>query len=94
MCLNNETWSLFRITNNVHISTNGNIKGFQQSERIAHPERFVKWSCHNYSGTILNVDGSYLGTPTRAGFGGIIRNTHGFTSLVFLDTSLILLTSS
>jgi len=29
-------------------------------------------------GTILNVDGSCLGTPIRAGFGGVIRNNHGF----------------
>lgn len=27
---------------------------------------------------MLNVDGSYLGTPTQAGYGGIIRNSAGF----------------
>jgi len=78
MCLNNETWPLFRITKNIHNSTYGIIKSFQQSVRIAHPERFVKWNCQNHSGTILNVDGNCLGTPIRAGFNGIIRNNHGF----------------
>lgn len=78
MCLNNETWSLFRITNNIQNSADRNIKSFQRSGRIPQPERFVKWNCHNHLGTILNADGSCLGTPIRAGFGGIIRNTHGF----------------
>ncbi|XP_024629919.1 uncharacterized protein [Medicago truncatula] len=78
MCLNNETWSLFRITNNIHNSTNGIIKTFQQSDRTAILERLVKWNCQNHSGSILNVDGSCLGTPIRAGFGGFIRNNHGF----------------
>jgi ribonuclease HI len=27
---------------------------------------------------VLNVDGSCLGTPSRAGYGGIIRNSAGF----------------
>jgi len=31
-------------------------------------------------GTILNVDGSYNGTPIRTGFGGIFRNNAGFLS--------------
>jgi hypothetical protein len=78
MCLNNETWPLFRITSNIRNTADGNIKSFHQSGRIAHPKRFVKWNCHNHSGTILNVDDSCLGTPIRAGFGGIFRNTHGF----------------
>jgi len=78
MCLNNETWSLFRITNNIHNYTGDIIKSLQQSERIVQPERLVKWNCQNHFGAILNVDGSCLGSPIRAGFGGIIRNSHGF----------------
>ncbi|CAJ2635885.1 unnamed protein product [Trifolium pratense] len=40
-------------------------------------DRFIKWNNNNFSCTILNVDGSCLGSPTRSGFGGIIRNTFG-----------------
>jgi len=41
-------------------------------------ERFITWNNDNYSCTILNVDGSCLGTPVRADFGGIIWNNAGF----------------
>ncbi|GAU26946.1 hypothetical protein TSUD_06180 [Trifolium subterraneum] len=37
-------------------------------------EIHVKWNNNNYLGIILNVDGSCLGSPVRAGFGGVIRN--------------------
>ncbi|KAK2445291.1 hypothetical protein QL285_016239 [Trifolium repens] len=40
-------------------------------------DRHIKWNNNNYSRVILNVDRSCLGTPTRSGFGGIIRNTFG-----------------
>jgi len=78
MCLNNETWSLFRIINNINNSTDAIIKSFQNNESVAQQDRFVRWNCHNHSCTILNVDGSCLGSPVRAGFGGIIQNCHGF----------------
>ncbi|MCI35860.1 RNA-directed DNA polymerase (Reverse transcriptase), partial [Trifolium medium] len=41
-------------------------------------DRFIKWNNNNFSCTILNVDRSCLGSPARAGFGGIIRNTFGY----------------
>lgn len=34
----------------------------------------IRWNNDNYSCTIINVDGSYLGTPVIADFSGIIRN--------------------
>lgn len=78
MCLNNESWSLFRITNNICHSAESISLSFQKDGSATHQERFVRWNCNNHMGTILNVDGSCLGTPIRTGFGGIIRNTHGF----------------
>ena len=41
-------------------------------------DRLVRWNSNNYNCGVLNVDGSCLGTPTRAGYGGIIRNSAGF----------------
>lgn len=41
-------------------------------------EIFIKWNNGNHSVVILNVDGSCLGTPLRAGFGGAIWNYVGF----------------
>jgi ribonuclease HI len=33
---------------------------------------------NNHTGVILNVDGSCLGSPTRTGYIGILRNDAGF----------------
>lgn len=41
-------------------------------------DTFIKWNNENHSGIILNIDGSCLGTPLRASFGGVIRNDAGF----------------
>ncbi|PNX56891.1 ribonuclease H [Trifolium pratense] len=41
-------------------------------------EIHVKWNNNNYSSVILNVDGSCLGSPVRASFGGVIRNDSGY----------------
>lgn len=40
--------------------------------------RFIKWNNNNFSSVILNVDGSCLGSPIRAGFGGVLRNYASF----------------
>jgi len=78
MCFNNKTWSLFCLTNNIHNSTYCIVNNFQHTDKIAHLDHFVKWNCQNHLGTIINVDGSCTGSPIRTGFGGIIRNNHGF----------------
>jgi ribonuclease HI len=46
-------------------------------------ERFTKWNNNNHSCVILNVDGSCLGSPTRAGYGGLLRNYAGYYLSVF-----------
>ncbi|PNY14861.1 ribonuclease H [Trifolium pratense] len=40
--------------------------------------RLIKWNNDNLSCIILNIDGSCLGSPVRAGYEGIIRNNSGF----------------
>jgi ribonuclease HI len=77
MCLNNETWSMFRLCNNIHSSTDAIKSSFQRDGSVAPPDRFIKWNCNNYTGSILNVDGSCLGTPIWASFGGVLCNSVG-----------------
>ena len=37
-----------------------------------------RWNNNNHHCHVLNVDGSCLGSPIRAGFGGLIRNRAGY----------------
>ncbi|CAJ2646606.1 unnamed protein product [Trifolium pratense] len=39
--------------------------------------RTTKWNCLDFTGFVLNTDGSCSGTPIRCGFGCIIRNSDG-----------------
>ncbi|XP_024634474.2 uncharacterized protein [Medicago truncatula] len=41
-------------------------------------QTLVRWNNSNFSGVVLNVDGSCLGAPIRAGYRGILRNSVGF----------------
>ncbi|GAU16657.1 hypothetical protein TSUD_326070 [Trifolium subterraneum] len=41
-------------------------------------DRLIKWNNAKFSFVILNVDGSCLGSPARAGYGELIRNNSGF----------------
>jgi ribonuclease HI len=41
-------------------------------------DRLTKWNNNYHSSIILNVDGSCLGSPIRAGYGGVLRNNAGF----------------
>jgi ribonuclease HI len=54
------------------------IENTFHSAFVIHPDRMVRWNINNYNCFVLNVDGSCLGTPMRAGYGGIIRNSAGF----------------
>jgi len=65
-------------------------KCFQQDGVVAALERLVCWNINNHQCHILNVDGSCLGSPIRAGYGGLLRNNSrsflsGFSS--YLPTS-------
>lgn len=50
---------------------------------VAHPDWLINWNCNNHPSSILNVDGSCLGTPIRASYGGVLRNSEGFYLLGF-----------
>lgn len=51
---------------------------FKNNSQIDQVDRFIRWNNDNYSCVILNVDGSCMGTPVRAGFGRTIRNSVGY----------------
>jgi len=55
------------------------ISYFATNPIIVSDDIFIKWNNGNHSDVILNLDGSCLGTPLRAGFGGgVIRNDARF----------------
>lgn len=76
MCLSDEPWSLVRIQYQIQHAVEA-IENALHSEIIPTPGRTVRWNENNFNSFVLNVDGSCLGTPIRAGFGGIIRNYAG-----------------
>jgi len=60
-----------------------NIPIFKLSSHDGSTEdKHVKWNALNHTCTIINVDWSYLGTPTWAGFGGINQNYVGMFHLL------------
>ncbi|KAK2368688.1 hypothetical protein QL285_081866 [Trifolium repens] len=77
VCLNNETWSLSRLSFNIRAMVETFRICFSPVSNDRLVDRHIKWNNNNYSCAILNVDGSCLGSPIRSGFGGIIRNSFG-----------------
>ncbi|KAK2454619.1 hypothetical protein QL285_002162 [Trifolium repens] len=54
------------------------ISCFSSRSTTTSEEILVKWNNSNHFGVILNADESCLGSPVRAGFGGVIRNDLGY----------------
>lgn len=89
----NETLPLFRLCNDIHGSVNA-IKSVVESDGdTIHLDYLIKWNSRNHHGSILNVDGSYIRTPTRTCYGGVLRNTAVFTSRASQTPSKIQMTS-
>jgi len=78
MCLNNENWPLFRICNNILSSADAISSAFQNDDRSASSDRYVKWNSRDHQAPVLNVDGSCIGTPKRTGYSGVLRNSVGY----------------
>nr|ABD33192.1 Polynucleotidyl transferase, Ribonuclease H fold [Medicago truncatula] len=95
MCLSHETWPVTRI--NLHIQNTINvIQSTFHTTSVPQPDRLVRWNNNNFDCVVLNVDGSCLGSPIRAGYGGIFRNSadlflSGFSGYL-ASTSDILMT--
>ena len=77
MCFNSDSWSLTRLSTIIHNSAETIHKSFQSAIDAVNSDRWIRWNSSNYNYHILNVDGSCLGTPIRAGYGGLIRNNAG-----------------
>jgi hypothetical protein len=72
MCLNNETWSVYRLSNAIN-STAEIITSCVQTDTNSSPTpRLIRWNNGNHVCSILNVDGSCIGDTIRTGFGGVI----------------------
>ncbi|GAU40444.1 hypothetical protein TSUD_397630 [Trifolium subterraneum] len=78
MCLNNDSWSLNRLSFNIQSMVDIFTSSFSSNSDGTAVSRLIKWNNDNFSCVILNVDGSCLDSPVRAGYGGIIRNDSGF----------------
>jgi hypothetical protein len=94
MCINNDTWPLTRLSCNIHNSAETNQQAFQTAP-TACSDRWISWNSSNFNCHILNVDGSCLGTPLRAGYGGLIRNNaelflNGFSGHIQDSTCILL----
>jgi len=76
-CFNNETISLHRLASQIYNSVEDINFCFHQLQPATHLDRHVRWNNNNFNCTILNVDGSCIGSPIRAGFGGLFRNSAG-----------------
>jgi len=77
MCLNNENLSLNRLCSNIISAAIDINLAFESEANPDHSERFVKWNSRNHQDHILNVDASCIGSPPRAGYSGVLRNSAG-----------------
>jgi len=95
MCLNNDTWSLTRLSSIIHNSAETNQQAFQTATTTANLDQWIRWNNNNFNYHILNIDGSCLGTQIRAGYGGLIRNNaglflKGFSGYIQASTCILL----
>ncbi|XP_024628661.1 uncharacterized protein [Medicago truncatula] len=77
MCISHETWFVTTILGRIY-NTAASIENSCHAAHVTTLGRQVCWNSNNYNCLVLNVDGSCLGSPTRAGYGGIIWNSAGF----------------
>lgn len=76
-CFNNETISLHRLVSQIRHSVEDINFCLHRQLPATQLDRHVSWNNNNFNCTILNVDGSCIGSPIRAGFGGLFRNSAG-----------------
>lgn len=77
MCLSNEPMPLNQLSFYIQNSIEDISSSFSSMSQAVPIEKHVRWNNNNFDCHILNVDGSCIGNPIRAGFGGLIRNSAG-----------------
>jgi len=83
MFLDNENWSNAKLSFNIQSMVDTVKTCYPSISNTTDEDQFIKWNNNNHPCVILNVDGSCLGSPIRAGYGGILRNDAGFFLLGF-----------
>ncbi|KAK7260572.1 hypothetical protein RIF29_26725 [Crotalaria pallida] len=76
-CMANETMTLQHIQASISILLEDMYRGFHTSVHAPVSVCYVSWQHPNDNFIALNVDGSSLGNPGHAGYGGLIRNAQG-----------------
>jgi len=74
MCLSNDNWPLNHLFFNIQSMVETFKVCFSNNSQGDSSDRFIKWNNNNFSSVILNVDGSCLGSPVRAGYSGVLHN--------------------
>ncbi|XP_024640640.1 uncharacterized protein [Medicago truncatula] len=78
ICLGNENWSNVKLSFNIQGMVDTLKACYPSTSNIGDEDQFIKWNNNNHACVILNVDGSCIGSPTIASYGGILRNYAGF----------------
>lgn len=76
-CIAQENISKYQLVRDVSLLANHIALGFGSSRRQPRPPRWVTWHPSREDVAVLNVDGSCIGNPGRAGFSGLLRTTEG-----------------
>jgi hypothetical protein len=85
MCLENETWSINRLSFNIESIIATLTSCVSSHSTTTTEDILVKWNNNNHFDVILNVDRSCLKSLVRVSFGGVIRNNSGYYLLGFSD---------
>jgi len=70
--------SLTRLSTKIMSSVEDINLAFSSPISVTSLDRYIRRNNNNFDCAVLNVDGSCIGSPVRAGFGGLIRNSAGF----------------
>jgi len=77
ICFSNISILTYRLAMEARNLSTTLISCFSGSPTPTIVDKWVRWNSSNQSCIILNVDGSCLGNPIRAGFGGLLRHQTG-----------------
>jgi len=69
--------SEFQLNNNIFNLADSITNAFRKAASAAPSPRLIRWNNNNCQCTVLNVDGSCLGVPIRAGFGDVFPDNTG-----------------